>query len=142
MQDKSKKNIQISEISQRIAKLIEFLGINSKEFAKQIGIGEGRLSNALTGRNKPDTDFVSRIAKKFRNVNCFWLLTGEGEIEILYNSINVSPALAAEPTLAYDNSDLKNELIEVMRENRILRKRVEELEKNPFKELSQEKSYK
>jgi transcriptional regulator with XRE-family HTH domain len=133
MQEKLDKNIQISEISLRIASLIEFLGINQKEFASKINVGTGRLSNVLKGRNKPDTDFVSEIIRVFRNVNPLWLLIGEGEISILPNYPHTSSiAQSAEPTPEYKSAkkieEFNNELVEVYRENRKLRKKIDILE--------------
>lgn len=132
MQEKLDKNIQISEISLRIANLIEFLGINQKEFANKINVGTGRLSNVLKGRNKPDTDFVSEIIRVFRNVNPVWLLIGEGEISTLPNYPDISTiSQIAEPTPEYKSApnvaELNNELIEVYRENRKLHKENLEL---------------
>jgi transcriptional regulator with XRE-family HTH domain len=125
MQEKLDKNIQISEISLRIANLIEFLGINQKEFASKINVGTGRLSNVLKGRNKPDTDFVSEIIRTYRNVNPLWLLIGEGEIlnKNIYSNLS-STYQVAEPTP--EQKPAKPE------ESRLLLQRIEELTEEKY----------
>lgn len=78
MQENNVTFFHKSEISQRIEELIIELGLKPKAFAIAIGIAPSRLSNILSGRNKPDFDFISAISQKFKNVNIVWLLTGEG----------------------------------------------------------------
>lgn len=118
MQEKEDKNIQISEISFRINYLMEYLGLNQKDFAYKINVGTGRLSNVLKGRNKPDTEFVTNIIKSFRNVNPIWLLLGEGDV-ITQTNYTQNPVILniAEPTPQIKSAQEKiienlNDLIE------------------------------
>lgn len=70
----------MSEISLRVKTLIAALGVNQAAFAEKIDVSSGRLSNILTGRNKPDSEFLEKIANSYKGqVNLSWLLTGEGE---------------------------------------------------------------
>jgi SOS-response transcriptional repressor LexA len=67
-------------ISSRIEELIKKLELTQNAFAKELGTSSSRISNITTGRNKPDSELLSSIVKKFRNVSASWLLTGEGEM--------------------------------------------------------------
>ena len=66
-------------VSDRIKKLLEILGIDSKSFAKQIGVEPSSISHLMSGRNKPSFNFLEKLAKTFPEVNIVWLLTGNGE---------------------------------------------------------------
>lgn len=80
MQTNLNNSFQKSEIGLRIKVLISALGMNQSTFAELLEISAGRLSNVLTGRNKPDSEFLEKIARVFRGqINTNWLLTGEGE---------------------------------------------------------------
>ncbi|WP_016758351.1 helix-turn-helix domain-containing protein [Leptospira weilii] len=65
---------------ERILKLIEILKITNGDFALNIGISPGALSQYLSGKNKSlSVDTITSIKNTY-NVNPLWLLTGEGEI--------------------------------------------------------------
>lgn len=129
MQDKDEKNIQISEVAKRIERFIQETGLKQREFAEKIGIGTGRLSNVLKGRNKPDFDFVSNMAKKFRNVNTDWLLTGMGDMLLsTYTQAPLStlqepstPKLQKAPKEETTNKDLLKRIEELVEERTILK---------------------
>jgi FtsZ-binding cell division protein ZapB len=65
-------------INDRILQLIKYLGITNNQFAVNIGISSGRMSNIATKRNKPDSEMLSMISQKYPNVSGNWLLTGAG----------------------------------------------------------------
>jgi phage repressor protein C with HTH and peptisase S24 domain len=66
------------EINSRILELIEYLKIGQNKFAKEIGISSSRMSNIATLRNKPDSEMLQAIVKRFTYVSAEWLLTGNG----------------------------------------------------------------
>lgn len=69
------------EINNRIKELIDYLKLGQNEFAKEIGVSSSRMSNIITHRNKPDSEMLQLIAKKFTNVSTDWLLLGIGDVE-------------------------------------------------------------
>ena len=82
MQEKSEKNINISEdsINFRIMKLIEALGISQRKFSMQLGLNPERINNIIKGRNDPGYDVFKKIIETHRNINTSWLILGEGEM--------------------------------------------------------------
>lgn len=71
----------ISEINFRLTQLWKTLGFKSQNsFAESINISSSRMSNVITGRNKPDLEFIQHIILSHTNVNIDWLLTGQGEV--------------------------------------------------------------
>ncbi|HLO89782.1 MAG TPA: helix-turn-helix transcriptional regulator [Lentimicrobium sp.] len=68
------------DLNARILQLIEILGITNNKFASEIGISSGRMSNIATNRNKPDSELLAKIVKRYTNVNMKWLLIGTGEM--------------------------------------------------------------
>lgn len=65
--------------AQRIARLIEHLGISSYQFGKETGLSHQTISNVLTGKNKPSLDTLEAIATRYPKT-ATWLLTGAGEL--------------------------------------------------------------
>lgn len=63
----------------RILEIIQALGISGAEFAKEIKISTGNLSDWTKGRVAPTTAALIRILQRYR-VNINWLLSGEGEM--------------------------------------------------------------
>ena len=66
----------------RIAQIMKKEGLTNAEFAEKIDISTSSLSHIFSGRNKPSLDVVTRIHKAYPYVNLYWLLNGEGEMEI------------------------------------------------------------
>lgn len=68
------------ELNERIAELIYELRLSQNAFAKEIGTSSARISNICKKRNKPDSEFLQKVAKSYRNVSMDWLLLGEGQM--------------------------------------------------------------
>lgn len=67
--------------AERINYIIETLcdGI-AQVFCDKTGIGKSQVSLLRSGKLGPDIGpYAGRIARAFPDVNCRWLLTGEGE---------------------------------------------------------------
>lgn len=69
------------KINERIVKLVEYLHITKGKFASEIGISTSRLANVTTNRNRPDSELLQLILKRYRNVSADWLILGIGDIE-------------------------------------------------------------
>lgn len=80
MQTKERKN---TEISERISKLIDSLGVKPNAFA--IGLGYSRsqtIYDILNGKSAPSFDFFNKLALSEYSeiINMDWVLTGRGKI--------------------------------------------------------------
>ena len=64
----------------KIEKLMQDLGMNSAQFAIEIGIQGSTLSHILNGRNKPSLDVLKKILNRFRIINPEWLILGIGSM--------------------------------------------------------------
>ena len=80
MQKKEHKN---TEISERISKLIEALGIKPNAFALALGYKRSQtIYDIVNGKSAPSFDFFNKLAmSEYSEVlNIDWVLTGRGEI--------------------------------------------------------------
>ena len=76
--ESSKKN---TEISARVARMIEILGQNPNSFAKKLGYGRAQtIYDIIEGKSAPSYDFFNRFVMSEFSVsfNLRWLLAGEG----------------------------------------------------------------
>lgn len=69
-----------TDICNRIGQLPRALGLTQNAFAKALNTSSSRVSNIITGRNKPDSELLERIVLVFTNVSSVWLLTGHGQM--------------------------------------------------------------
>lgn len=65
---------------ERLAKIIESEKMTAKQFAAEIGVSAGTISNILGGRNKASTEILVRILNRFRTISADWLLLGTGSM--------------------------------------------------------------
>ena len=107
-------------MGQRIGELIKLMGISKAEFAKTVGTSASRVSNITTGRNKPDSPMLEKLAKSYPNVNTRWLLTGEGQPFLDGKASPVSPEAAVEVSEHQDVTLLKQRAEYLERENTLL----------------------
>ena len=80
MQKKEHKN---TEISDRISKLIETLGIKPNAFALALGYSRSQtIYDIINGKSAPSFDFFNKLATSEYSevVNMNWVLTGRGKI--------------------------------------------------------------
>lgn len=65
---------------ERLAKIIESENLTAKQFAAEIGVSAGTISNILGGRNKPSVEIYVRILNRFRTISSDWLMLGTGSM--------------------------------------------------------------
>lgn len=65
---------------QRIEKIISNENMTAKQFATEVGIQAGTISNILSGRNNPSLDVMQKILNRFRTLNSDWLILGVGSM--------------------------------------------------------------
>ncbi len=63
----------------RLSQVIAHAGVNQTEFARQIGVSPGFVSDVVRGNKKPGAEFLCAARTVF-GVSIDWLLTGEGTI--------------------------------------------------------------
>ena len=65
-------------MNQRIKELRKILGLSQEEFAAQLGLTRGAITNIEHNKTEPKPLLVQLICKEFK-VNEIWLRTGVGE---------------------------------------------------------------
>lgn len=64
----------------RLAQFLKSEGLTAVKFAEIMEVQPSSISHLLSGRNKPNFDFISRILLRFPSLNPDWLINGIGEI--------------------------------------------------------------
>jgi transcriptional regulator with XRE-family HTH domain len=65
-------------IDSRLREVIRELGVAHGEFAREIGVSPGALSEACSGKRPAPWAVVFGIANRYPEVSLEWLLTGRG----------------------------------------------------------------
>lgn len=63
----------------RVGQAIAHTGLNQSEFARQLGVSAGFVSDVVRGQKKPGAEFLHAIRATF-GISVDWLLTGEGTV--------------------------------------------------------------
>ena len=61
----------------RVVQAIAICGVNQTEFARQVGVSSGFISEVVRGHKKPGAEFLHAVHKTF-GISIDWLLSGEG----------------------------------------------------------------
>lgn len=64
----------------RLQQIMESQKLNAKQFAEEIGVSVGTISNIMGGRNNPSLDVMRAILNRFRTINSDWLILGIGSM--------------------------------------------------------------
>lgn len=65
---------------ERLEKLIEAEHLTAKDFAREVGIQAGTISNIMSGRNNPSLDVLQRVLNRYRAISADWLILGIGSM--------------------------------------------------------------
>ncbi len=65
---------------QRLEQVMEAEKMSAKQFAQEIGIQAGTISNIVNGRNNPSLDVLQRVLNRFRTLSSDWLILGVGSM--------------------------------------------------------------
>ena len=65
---------------ERIEKVKDTLGLTARQFAAEIRVQPGTISNMMSGRNNPSLDVMKRIMERYPTLNPEWLIAGRGEM--------------------------------------------------------------
>ena len=100
------------DLVSRLKEYIKRIGVPVTQFADICGIARPTLSQLLNGRNKKVSDeIVAKIHAAFPSLSVYWLMFGEGNMEIIEN-IKISEGnnlenLADENFYLFDNQNKK-----------------------------------
>ena len=65
---------------ERIEHVKDTLGLTARQFAAEIRVQPGTISNMMAGRNNPSLDVMKRIMERYPTLNPEWLILGKGEM--------------------------------------------------------------
>lgn len=65
---------------ERIRQVMEAEKMSAKQFAQEVGIQSGTISNIMSGRNNPSLDVMQRVLNRFRTLSSDWLILGVGSM--------------------------------------------------------------
>lgn len=65
---------------ERIEQVIQSLGLTARQFAVEIHVQPGTISNMMSGRNNPSYEVIKRIMQRYPTINPEWLVVGKGEM--------------------------------------------------------------
>lgn len=65
---------------ERIEALMHALNVSARQFAAEIHVQPGTISNMMAGRNNPSLEVMKRIMERYPTLNPEWLIAGRGEM--------------------------------------------------------------
>ena len=65
---------------ERIEKIKDTLGLTARQFAAEIHVQPGTISNMMAGRNNPSLEVMKRIMDRYPTLNPEGLIAGRGEM--------------------------------------------------------------
>ena len=65
---------------ERIEKVKDTLGLTARQFAAEIRVQPGTISNMMSGRNNPSLEVMKRIMERYPTLNPEWLIAGRGQM--------------------------------------------------------------
>ena len=65
---------------ERIESVMSSLGLNARQFATEIRVQPGTISNMMAGRNNPSLEVMKRIMDRYPTLNPEWLIAGRGNM--------------------------------------------------------------
>ncbi len=66
---------------ERLLHLMSEYNMNAKQFAAEVEIQPGTISNIMKGRNNPSLDVMQRVLKRFPQLSPEWLIMGTGSMQ-------------------------------------------------------------
>ncbi len=65
---------------ERIEQVIQSLNLTARQFAAEIRVQPGTISNMMAGRNNPSLEVMKRIMDRYPTLNPEWLILGKGDM--------------------------------------------------------------
>lgn len=96
---------------EKLIKIMQTEGLNAKQFAAEVGIQAGTISNIINGRNNASNDVVQKVLRRFENISADWMMldrgpmyrpvpiapVGEQTTPTLFDSLPAEPAMSPTP---------------------------------------------
>ena len=82
----------------RINLILRAKNITARQFAEEIGIQPSGMSHIMGGRNNPSLEFVTKVLRRYPEIDANWLLLGKGEMYASSSSSYVTPPSALSST--------------------------------------------
>ena len=73
-------NFKTMNERERIEQVKNTLGLTARQFAAEIHVQPGTISNMMAGRNNPSLEVMRRIMDRYPTLNPEWLIAGRGEM--------------------------------------------------------------
>lgn len=89
----------------RLVKIMQSEQLSARQFSQEIGISPGALSNIMGGRNKPSLEVLQAVLRRYRAINCDWLIMGVGNMYITGGGHE-------DAILPFDEHEHKEEIVE------------------------------
>lgn len=67
-------------MKERLAQFLKSEGLTAVKFAEIMEVQPSSISHLLSGRNKPNFEFISRLLLRFPALNPDWIINGTGNI--------------------------------------------------------------
>lgn len=77
-----------TSISERVVQMIDYLGVNTNDFANKLGYNRSQaLYDITNGKSKPSFDFFDRLSNsEFSEIfSLDWIITGKGDMLKIYS---------------------------------------------------------
>ena len=65
---------------ERIDAVMKSLNLSARQFAAEIQVRPGTISNMMSGRNNPSLEVMKRIMERYPTLNPEWLIAGKGDM--------------------------------------------------------------
>lgn len=99
-------------MNDRISLLLKEENLTAGKFADILGVQPSGISHLISGRNKPNFDFIAKVLTCFPAVNPDWLILGKGEMyrqtagEQTFSESSESFFLETEPPIPFSSDAL------------------------------------
>ncbi len=67
-------------MEKRIRQLLREKNLSAVRLAGMLGVQPSSISHLISGRNKPNYDFIAKLLRAFPEIDPDWFLLGEGEM--------------------------------------------------------------
>jgi transcriptional regulator with XRE-family HTH domain len=117
----------------RIQLILKVQNMTASRFADEIGVQRSSISHILSGRNMPSLDLITKILKRFPEIDSEWLLNGKGTMmknqPDLFNVVDNQTEM---PLFALENNVKKED--EVLPEETLISEKQIVIDKIPLPE--------
>lgn len=115
---------KLTNIKERVLQIAKYKEIPYEKFCENIGMTYGSFKGAAKERPL-NSDAIDNIISIHSEINADWLITGNGE---MLKTSDFSPSINQLPNTITEDKDILRHEIELLAENKYLKKRLKDLE--------------